>query len=92
MSFTVITKNLVADGDTDILELNRTTKVSIEANGAFGSGTVTLMQSLDGVNWYTTGVTLTSANLITTEVSAPYVKANLSGATAPNLNISLSKP
>lgn len=70
---------------------------TIFATGVFGGGGVRLQASLDGVNtWYDTidpfGATglITANGSLTFEVGGCYLRASLTGATAPNLTIRIA--
>lgn len=70
---------------------------TIFATGLFGGGSVKLQISIDGAsNWYDSvdpfGVvgTITTNGSLTFEVGGCYLRAELSGATSPNLTIRIA--
>jgi len=83
---------ITADGASGAVRCDGTV-YQIEAEGTFGSGTVTPQKkSYDGT-WIALGTTsLTADGAINVEVpSGANIRANLSGATSPSIKVHITK-
>lgn len=84
--------NLVANGNfPETIQLDRVTKAAVFIEGAIGGGSIQLKASFDGITFYNHGSPITSAGLTIIELPAGYIMAALSGATAPNINVNITR-
>lgn len=92
-SFTITANSATANtpdaGHSVNPSLQGTPRTSFHLSGAFGGGTATLVVSPDGNTWVPTSVTLTATGvlIIPEGLNCQRVGVNLSGATAPNINV-----
>lgn len=85
-------KNFTANGSSDEVEW-KGGKGAFAAKGSFGSGTVTLHAKFDETQGFVavTSTALTAENVLSFELpNSAIVKAVLTGATSPNLNVTIS--
>lgn len=84
--------------DTDVglpIELTDHSDRSVQVDGAFGGGTVTLEGSNDGTNWFTlrdpqgTALSFTTAALKQVMETTLFTRANLTGGAAVNVNVTM---
>lgn len=89
MSFT---DTISADGPSTAVRCTGTV-YQIEAEGTFGSGTVTPQKKSSDGTWITLGSeTLTANGCINVEVPAgSEIRANLSGSTSPSIIVRVAK-
>jgi hypothetical protein len=67
------------------------TKYALYVQGNLGGGSVKLQVSLDGTNWMDVpGSTMTAPGLVILEMIAKHIRAVLSGATAPEVTVTLA--
>lgn len=93
----VSTFNLIADGSSAALRRDvvssqgsRGENVGVLAEGSFGTGAVTLEGSVDKTTWVQIGTLSLSADGIGHEIAkVPWVRITLTGATAPDVNVSI---
>lgn len=84
---------LSADGQTDWVRCTYGTVYQIEAEGSFGSGTITPQKkSYDGTAITLGDTTLTANGAINVEVpTGAEIRVDLSGSTSPSLKVHISK-
>lgn len=82
--------NMTADGSTDEADLvqPKRSRLTWEAEGDFGGGTLTLEYRRNGSSvWISTGASLTATGAVNVEVHGSVVyRQTLSGATSPDVD------
>jgi len=89
------TYNLTSDGSTSALQSKG--NLNVAAYGTFGGGTLSIQASYDGGStWFTlkdangADGSFTSAGALNVRIGEANLRFTLSGATSPNLNISIT--
>lgn len=72
-------ENTIAVGAENIQE------ATIVAVGTFGGGTITVFVTVDGTNFVTSGLTLTSAGKVQLTIPCKAFRCTLTGATGPSV-------
>jgi hypothetical protein len=91
--------NLDADGSTvGLTFLFNLDNVVVSAVGTFGSGTLTIQGSPDGIGWYDltdefdgSVLALTANGMARIVGDHPYIRATLVGATTPDVDVWIVK-
>lgn len=87
---------VLADGDVGLpIEMTEHADRSVQVDGTFGGGTVTLEGSNDGTNWFTlrdpqgTDLSFTSASLKQVMETTLFTRSNLTGGVSVSVNVTM---